>query len=39
MAAETTLLAGEELVFVPDCTGNWGGTWTRLMIVVGWMGK
>jgi lysophospholipase L1-like esterase len=39
MAVETTLAAGEELVFVPDCTGNMGGTWTKLMIVVGWMGK
>lgn len=35
MAAETSLLAGEELVFFPGCTSGMGGSWSKLMIVVG----
>jgi len=35
MEVETTLLAGEEIVFAPGSTGNWGGSWRSLQIVVG----
>lgn len=34
LAAETSLLAGEELVFFPGCTSGMGGSWSKLMIVV-----
>ena len=39
MEIETNLLAGEEIVFAPGSTGNWGGSWRSLRIVVGLLGK
>lgn len=32
-------LGDDDFVCVPDCTGELGGSWTQLMIVVEWLGK